>query len=241
MTLGRRETCAGPGVRGRSRDAARMRTRADVAELVDAHGSGPCGGNSVEVRVLSSASRAPASAIRSARAVAVALVVACALAVPAVAAAPSSVIQGDYRIGSYAVMADGGLRGAIAAFGPTSTRRRDGEFCQVRWRSHGIRASFYNLGGLNPCTPAGGRFSEATMSGSRWQTAKGLAIGAPLARLRALYPRATYRVDRFYGRGWWLVVRRSRFGVPQDYPGLRATIRNGRVSSFVVSYPAGGD
>jgi hypothetical protein len=29
---------------------------ADVAELVDAHGSGPCGGNSVEVRVLSSAS-----------------------------------------------------------------------------------------------------------------------------------------------------------------------------------------
>src|SRR5919199_1080292 len=30
-------------------------TRADVAELVDAHGSGPCGGNPVEVRVLSSA------------------------------------------------------------------------------------------------------------------------------------------------------------------------------------------
>src|SRR4051795_2473051 len=29
--------------------------RADVAELVDAHGSGPCGGNPVEVRVLSSA------------------------------------------------------------------------------------------------------------------------------------------------------------------------------------------
>src|SRR3954451_4944961 len=31
--------------------------RADVAELVDAHGSGPCGGNPVEVRVLSSALR----------------------------------------------------------------------------------------------------------------------------------------------------------------------------------------
>src|SRR5436190_22358752 len=29
---------------------------ADVAELVDAHGSGPCGGNPVEVQVLSSAS-----------------------------------------------------------------------------------------------------------------------------------------------------------------------------------------
>ena len=31
------------------------RRYADVAELVDAHGSGPCGGDSVEVRVLSSA------------------------------------------------------------------------------------------------------------------------------------------------------------------------------------------
>ena len=34
---------------------ATMRVRADVAELVDAHGSGPCGGNPVEVQVLSSA------------------------------------------------------------------------------------------------------------------------------------------------------------------------------------------
>src|SRR3954452_2328086 len=34
--------------------------RADVAELVDAHGSGPCGGNPVEVRVLSSAPKARA-------------------------------------------------------------------------------------------------------------------------------------------------------------------------------------
>src|SRR3954471_15205922 len=36
---------------------ATMPIRADVAELVDAHGSGPCGGNPVEVQVLSSASR----------------------------------------------------------------------------------------------------------------------------------------------------------------------------------------
>src|SRR5262245_49659155 len=32
------------------------RFSADVAELVDAHGSGPCGGDPVEVQVLSSAS-----------------------------------------------------------------------------------------------------------------------------------------------------------------------------------------
>ncbi len=35
---------------------ATMRVRADVAELVDAHGSGPCGRKLVEVQVLSSAS-----------------------------------------------------------------------------------------------------------------------------------------------------------------------------------------
>src|SRR5437764_7682632 len=37
------------------RAAAKLFSRADVAELVDAHGSGPCGGNPVEVQVLSSA------------------------------------------------------------------------------------------------------------------------------------------------------------------------------------------
>ena len=37
------------------RTRLQFRFRADVAELVDAHGSGPCGGNPVEVQVLSSA------------------------------------------------------------------------------------------------------------------------------------------------------------------------------------------
>jgi hypothetical protein len=36
--------------------AAKLALRADVAELVDAHGSGPCGLRLVEVQVLSSAS-----------------------------------------------------------------------------------------------------------------------------------------------------------------------------------------
>src|SRR2546427_113817 len=37
-------------------DPATLSLRADVAELVDAHGSGPCGRKLVEVQVLSSAS-----------------------------------------------------------------------------------------------------------------------------------------------------------------------------------------
>src|SRR5918911_3883945 len=43
---------APPSRRGR----ATLVLRADVAELVDAHGSGPCGRKPVEVQVLSSAS-----------------------------------------------------------------------------------------------------------------------------------------------------------------------------------------
>jgi hypothetical protein len=51
----------GTCVRGRSgaRRAATLSLRADVAELVDAHGSGPCGLRLVEVQVLSSASPGP--------------------------------------------------------------------------------------------------------------------------------------------------------------------------------------
>jgi hypothetical protein len=45
--------------REKTRDvAARLSLRADVAELVDAHGSGPCALRGVEVQVLSSASQA---------------------------------------------------------------------------------------------------------------------------------------------------------------------------------------
>src|SRR5436190_18661972 len=38
-----------------TKPAATLSVRADVAELVDAHGSGPCGRKPVEVQVLSSA------------------------------------------------------------------------------------------------------------------------------------------------------------------------------------------
>src|SRR5919201_4616135 len=44
-----------PAKESRDEGAATLCVRADVAELVDAHGSGPCGGDPVEVQVLSSA------------------------------------------------------------------------------------------------------------------------------------------------------------------------------------------
>src|ERR1700727_2370241 len=53
---GRLRLAEGPGLAAARVPCGIFAEPADVAELVDAHGSGPCGGNSVEVRVLSSAS-----------------------------------------------------------------------------------------------------------------------------------------------------------------------------------------
>ena len=157
------------------------------------------------------------------------------------ASAQALVIQGDTSIAGFLVKRDGSLGGAIDALGAPSSSRRTGETCLVRWRPLGIRMSFYNLGGGNPCGRRTGRFSNAVATGPRWRTGRGLRIGDSRARLRALYPRATFHQDRFYGAGWWLVTRRTQFGLPGTYPGLLARMLNRHVSGLVVRFPAGGD
>jgi hypothetical protein len=168
-----------------------------------------------------------------------------ALAVPAASApasAPDLVVRGDNRIDDFRVKADGTLGGAVDALGrPSSVVRTSDVTCRVTWRRLGVRMGFYNLGGLNPCGRRTGHFSNAVLHGLRWRTRIGLRIGDPVRRLRALYPNAQYRRDGNGGRGWWLVVRESPFGNGGTYPGLLARSRDGRVTAFVVRYPAGGD
>ena len=154
----------------------------------------------------------------------------------------SFVIQGDYKIGGYAVKADGTLGGAVDEFGdPTTRRRARGIGCDLAWRSLGLRIEFYNLGGQDACSREGGRFGGATITSRRWRTSKGLRVGDSVARIRRLYPRATYHAGGFYSRSWWLVTRYTRIGTNGYYPGLRARVRNGRVASLVIEYAAGGD
>jgi hypothetical protein len=175
------------------------------------------------------------------------LLLAVTLAAAALAALPAAagaglVIRADERLAGYRVKADGTLGGAQAAFGrPSRLVRTSSVTCSATWRSLGLRIGFYNLGGLNPCGRRTGHFSNAVAWDERWHTARGLRIGDTSRRLRRLYPAAVYGADGAGRSGWWLVKRRSRVGAGGTYPGLLAVMRQGRVYSFVVRYPAGGD
>lgn len=152
--------------------------------------------------------------------------------------APGSiVVRGDVQIGRFLVKRDGTLDGAIRAFGkPTSLRRGRYLDCVARWRPIGLRIGFYNLGGRNPCLRQYGYFSNATMVGRHWVSARGLRLGDPARKLHMVYsPR------RFTGSWAWLLTRYSPYGDGAYYPGLAAKIHRGWVTAFRIRYAAGGD
>jgi hypothetical protein len=97
---------------------------------------------------------------------------------PAAPPTPTSIaVRGDVQIGRYLVHWDGTLDGAIRAFGrPTSLRRGRYQDCVAVWRRIGLRIGFYNLGGRNPCLRQYGYFSNATMVGRHWVTARGFVL-----------------------------------------------------------------
>ena len=148
-------------------------------------------------------------------------------------------IHGDWRIGGYSVK-HGTLAGAIDEFGQPGTRHRRGGKCVVRWRGHGLKIVF-RRGGGNPCRPATGIFLKMRGKGPHWRTGLGLERADRVNRLQHLYPNARWHpagVD--WPAGWWLVPRRAKAGVGHRYPGLLATVRGRRVSSFQLRYPRGG-
>ena len=167
----------------------------------------------------------------------------CAIVTVLLALAPSSaaatprlfVIQGDAKLGPYAIRADGTLAGAIEAFGAPSSirrgRRYDRTSCSLEWRGLGLRISFSHFGGQNPCRS--GFFSQALVTGALWRTAKGLRIGDSYHRMATLYRRQ-------FATPWaWLVKRYSP--IATVHYGLQAKTVNDRVVAFRVSYAAGGD
>jgi hypothetical protein len=152
---------------------------------------------------------------------------------------PSFVIQGDNKIGYFAVKPDGTLFGAQQAFGdPTSIVRGRYQNCRVGWRSASLSIQFYNLGGEDACEPQYGYLSQAIMAGRQWRTSKGLRIGHPCRYIFRYFPRARPAPA---GPWWWLVIRRSPYGDNALYGGLEAKVQRGWVVAFRVNYAAGGD
>jgi hypothetical protein len=152
-----------------------------------------------------------------------------ALLVPVAMAKTDYVITGDTNVGGFP--RDGTGRQAIDVFGPPTTKELIGfDTCVQAWRSHGVvMRTHYTLGGQDPCGPLA-RHTSTTVTDRRWRTSKGLQIGEPLRELRRLYPKA--RKD---APGKWRLTTRAFAGIP--YPGLEATVKNGRVISLTVYGP----
>lgn len=139
----------------------------------------------------------------------------------------SFVIVADTTIGGFPRA--GTVQQAIDVFGPPVSRQDNYETCVLRWPGLGLTMkTYYPDAQRDPC---GGSAKHVltTATDRRWRTSKGLRIGDPVSRLRALYPRAKQELP---GR-WYLTIR--WLGVP--LPGLEANVERGRVASFTVYGP----
>jgi hypothetical protein len=188
----------------------------------------------------------PASRTHVASWLAAALAALAALAVATPVQARSFVLKargsqtglGEVRaIGDFKPARNPSLRAAIRAYGEPTSRRGGGEICRVRWAGLGVKITFQNFGGNDSCEPGGGLAQKAVVRGARpWRTVRGLRLGDPSARVRALHPGATRTA-----RGFRLVEGLLPFGAPVRYSVLGARIADGRVSAFTMFIGAAGD
>jgi hypothetical protein len=169
------------------------------------------------------------------------------LAALAVLALPSSASAADLviKVRSKHISSLGGfrtsgnhgtLRGAIRAWGRPSTRKSlGGNGCRVNWSTVGVHAVFANFGGGSGCSETGARMQRATLHSKRWTTERGLHVGDPSAKVKQLYPGATFTVSYY-----WLYQAHDNF-VGGDAPFVTAQMKGGAVNLIQVSVMAAGD
>jgi hypothetical protein len=144
------------------------------------------------------------------------------------ATASTATIRGDRFVGPVP-MGSGTPAQARAAFGPPVRVVDKGNVCKVGWPRVGLSMEFLDFAG-HGCTAGG--VVVAIAGGRAWKTDRGLHVGDPIARLRSLYPNASFH----RGDGWWLVARTSCAAAgSQKFPGLLASVSGGKVGSFVVT------
>jgi hypothetical protein len=118
------------------------------------------------------------------------------------------------------------LADAVATLGSPGERLRTAAGCLVRWPALGAAIGYAASAGADPCADDAGRARAAVLSGSRWRTGRGLAVGDPEARVGELYPRARRRGG---------VV--ELFAAPRARVRLSARLSDGRVAALVVAVP----
>jgi hypothetical protein len=164
-----------------------------------------------------------------------------ALALPSTASAAGLVIKVRSKhissLGGFQTSGNHGtLRGAIRAWGRPSTRKAVvGTGCRVNWSSVGVHAVFANVGGGSGCSERGARIQRASLHSKRWTTERGLHVGDATAKLKQLYPGATFTVSYF-----WLYQAYDNF-VGGDAPFVSAQMKGGAVHLMLVTVMAAGD
>jgi hypothetical protein len=108
------------------------------------------------------------------------------------------------RVAGLRITPDTSYRGTLRYFARAgqhgSSSFPDG-LCRLRLGKIGLSTVFFTLV-ADVTTPRNCRhFPDAVVTGSRWRTANGLRVGATVASLRRLFPRA-YNSGKIPGRRW---------------------------------------
>ncbi len=159
---------------------------------------------------------------------------------------------GPWQISDTATYAD-----ALAALGPADSCKlhaADPSWAGATWKSIGVNVELRTYGGIPPrqtgCTaPRSIHVHTVRVVGRDWHTSFGLHAGDSVGRLRSLYPNAPSHagLSGWYGRGYWLVTRRTTCAVGDctprkvTIPQLVAEVAAGRVTGFLFLVGAEGE
>jgi hypothetical protein len=154
-----------------------------------------------------------------------------------------SFVIGAHSLAGLRISPDTSYRRALRYFARAgqhgSSSFPDG-LCRLRFEKIGLSTTSFTLvadaGTPATCTHFGG----AEVTGSRWHTAKGLRVGAPLASLRRIFPRA-YNSGKIPGKHWGIPPGSTRWeladGASSSHaarPILVAYVRGGRVAALGI-------